>query len=93
MKKLFAIVCLNILFSASLSQATEAECRSVLHDCDTAVQDLQKENAIQKQLIIDEEDRFKTQSKELSTEQIWKPIALGGGVVIGIETLVLLLKR
>lgn len=74
-------------------KADEARCRSVLHSCDAAVQDLQKENAIQKQIIADEDDRFKTQTKELNTEELWKPIAIGGVVVIGVETLVLLLKR
>lgn len=74
-------------------KADEAGCRSVLHSCDAAVQDLQKENAIQKQIIADEDDRFKTQTKELNTEELWKPIAIGGVVVIGVETLVLILKR
>lgn len=74
-------------------KADEATCRSVLHSCDTAVQDLQKENALQKQIIADEEDRYKTQTKELSSEQFWKPVAIGGGVVIGIETLILIFKK
>lgn len=75
------------------SYATEAQCMSVLSRCDIAVQDLQKENAIQKQIILDEDTRFNTQTKELNTEEIWKPIAIGGVVVIGVETLVLILKR
>jgi hypothetical protein len=83
-----------IMVAVSLPlKADEATCRSVLHSCDTAVQDLQKENAIQKQIILDEDDRFKTQTKQLNSEQFWKPVAIGGVVVIGIETLVLILKK
>lgn len=73
--------------------ADETQCRSVLHDCDNAVNELQKENALQKQIIADGEERFKTQSKELNIEQIWRPIALGGLVAIGVETLVLVLRK
>ncbi len=74
-------------------KADEVQCLSVLGKCGIAVQDLQKENAIQKQIIADEDERFKTQTKELNTEQLWKPIALGGVVVIGVETLILILKK
>jgi hypothetical protein len=73
--------------------ASEVECRSVLSKCDTAVKDLQKENALQAQIIKDEDDRFATQTKELNSEQFWRPIAIGGVVVIGVETLVLILKH
>lgn len=75
------------------AHADETQCKSVLHDCDNAVNELQKENALQKQIIADEDERFKTQSKELNTEQIWRPIALGGLVAIGVETLVLVLRK
>lgn len=82
------------MVAASLPlKADEAQCRSVLSKCDLAVQDLQKENALQKQIIADEDERFKTQTDQLNAEQIWKPIAIGGVVVIGVETLVLILKH
>ncbi len=74
-------------------QADEATCRSVLSKCDQAVQDLQKENALQKQIIADEEARFAEEHKELEAQSIWKPLALGGGVVIAIETLILVLTH
>ncbi len=86
------LIVLDLIIS-SISYADETTCRSVLHKCDEAVKDLQTENALQKQIIADEDERFKTQTKELNTEQLWKPIALGGVVVIGVETLILILKK
>lgn len=74
-------------------KADEATCRSVLHSCDTAVHDLQKENAIQKQLIQDEEERFSTQSKELRSEEFWKPVAIGAVGAALLEGLILSFKK
>lgn len=74
-------------------KADEAQCKAVLHDCDVAVQDLQKENVLQKQIIADEDTRFKTQTKELNSEQFWRPFAIGGIVIISVETLILVLKK
>lgn len=74
-------------------KADEAGCRAVLHDCDTAVQQLQKENALQKQIIADEDSRFATQTKELHSEEFWRPIAIGGVVVISVETLILIFRK
>lgn len=71
----------------------QADCTSVLHACDDAVTALQKENALQKQIIIDQDNRFATEHKELETEKIWEPVALGGIIIIGVETLVLVLKH
>jgi len=74
-------------------QADEATCRSVLHDCDTTVKALQDQNALQQQIIKDEDDRFSTQTKELKTEQIWKPIAISATLVVIVETALLALKH
>lgn len=74
-------------------RADEAQCRSVLKDCDTAVSALQKENTLQAQIIKDEDERFALQAKELNTEQIWKPIALGAVTATVIEGIVLTLKK
>lgn len=74
-------------------KADEAGCKAVLHDCDQAVQDLQKENSIQKQIISDEQTRFNTEHHELEAQEIWRPIAIGGIVVISVETVFLLLKH
>lgn len=74
-------------------KADEAQCRSVLNKCDTAVKDLQKENALQAQIIKDEDNRFATQTKELNSEQFWRPMFLGLSVVVGVETVILLLKK
>jgi hypothetical protein len=73
--------------------ADETQCRSVLQDCDTAVQALQKETALQKQIIADEDDRFNTQTKELRAEQFWKPVALGALSAAIIEGLILSFKK
>jgi hypothetical protein len=73
--------------------ADEAQCRAVLQDCDTAVQTLQKETALQKQIIADEDDRFKNQTKELHSEQFWKPVALGALSAAIIEGLILSFKK
>lgn len=82
-----------ILLGSLQLKADEAQCRAVLKDCDAAVTSLQQENALQKQIIADEDARYTAQSKELSTQAIWRPIAIGGVVVIGVETLVLILKH
>lgn len=74
-------------------KADEAGCKVVLHDCDNAVKALQTENALQKQIISDEEDRFNTEHKELISEQLWKPLFLGCTVVIGIETIILVFRH
>lgn len=93
MKKLFAIVCLIALFNASLSKADEAECRKVLHDCDTALKEEQQLNLMQATLIQLQEDRFKIQAQELHNESLWKPIAIAGFTVAISVTAILLLKH
>lgn len=90
-KKSFILI-LSILISIP-SYASEKDCRSVLHDCDTAVKDLQTENALEAQIIKDEDARFATQTSELKTEQIWKPIAEGAIVAAILEGLILALKK
>lgn len=74
-------------------KADEAQCRSVLSKCDIAVKDLQKENAIQAQIIKDEDERFKTQTAELNSEQFWKPVAIAGVSLAILEGLVLSFKK
>ena len=76
-----------------MSYATEDQCRAVLKDCDAAVKDLQKENALQAQIIKDEDDRFATQTKELNSEQFWKPIAIAGVSLAILEGLILSFKK
>jgi len=84
---------MSVLMLPIFANATEAQCRSVLQDCDKAVKALQTENGLQAQIIRDQDERFKLQSSELNTAQIWKPLFLGAGIVIGVETLVLILKH
>lgn len=82
------------MVAASLPlKADEAQCRSVLSKCDEAIKDLQTENALQKQIIADEDDRFKTQTKQLNSEQFWKPVALGAVSAAIIEALILTFKK
>jgi hypothetical protein len=86
------LIILSLLFS-SISYATEEQCRSVLSKCDLAVQDLQKENNIQKQIILDEDTRFKIQTSELNREEFWRPIAIAGVSLAILEGIVLSFKK
>jgi len=87
------ILSLFILMLQAPAFADEAQCKAVLHDCDTALKAQQSVNALQAQIIKDEDARFAAQTTELNIEKIWKPIAVGGLLVIGVETLVLILKH
>jgi len=71
--------------------AAPPDCNSVLQQCNDALNAEIKVNNIQKQIIADQDSRFAEQQKELSTEAIWKPIALGGILVISVETALLVL--
>ncbi len=75
------------------SPSPSETCMSVLHKCDAALQAEKDVNAIDQQIIADEEARFAEEHKELEAQSIWKPLALGGGVVIAIETLILVLTH
>jgi len=66
-------------------------CDSVLQQCNDALEAEIKVNNLQKQIIADQDDRFAEQQKELSTEAMWKPIAIGGVTVVIVETALLVL--
>ena|SRR5271165_4097264 len=88
-----AIILISLLsiLSTTTVYADEATCRSVLHDCDSALQASRKENAIDKQIIADQNTVINTQHSELEIDQIWKPLAIGGMVVsIGAITILVL---
>lgn len=84
---------LLIFLFSTYAQADEAQCRSVLRDCDSALKAEQKETALQKQIIADQTTLINDQKSELREEGIWKPLCIGGVVVIGVETLILVLKK
>ena len=71
----------------------QADCMSVLHDCDNAVKALQKEVTLDQQIIADQDQRFAVQTKELKDESLWKPLAIGGFTVAISVTAILLLKH
>ena len=71
----------------------QADCISVLHQCDDAVQALQKENALQAQIIKDQNSRYDEQTKEIKDESLWKPIALGATAAALLEGAILVLKH
>jgi hypothetical protein len=48
-------------------QADEAQCRSVLRDCDAAAQSLTKENELQKQIISDQNKRYEAQADQVKS--------------------------
>lgn len=82
-----------LLFISSVSFADETECRSVLSKCDSALRAQQEVNSLQQQIIADQDARYKEQTTELKTQQLWKPIAeISIGAVI-VETLLLVLKK
>lgn len=74
-------------------KADEAQCRDVLHKCDDALHAQQDLNALQKQIITDQESRHQLESKEIEQQAIWKPIAIGAGAVVVLETLILVFRR
>lgn len=71
--------------------AAQPDCTSVLHECNDALVAEQKVNAIDKQIIADQDARFAEEHKELDSASIWKPIAIGGVLVISVETALLVL--
>lgn len=74
-------------------RADEAQCRSVLSKCDEALKSTQQENALQKQIIADQDERYKTQTKELMSEKLWRPLAIGAAAAAILEGLVLVFKK
>ena len=73
--------------------ADEATCKRVLHDCNDALVAEQHANALDQQIIADEEKRYLTQTAELKSDQIWKPIALGAIGAALLEGLILTFKK
>lgn len=74
-------------------KADEAQCKRVLHDCDAALQAEQKVNALDQQIIKDQDQRFSDQATEIRREEFWRPVAIGGFVVsVSLMTLLLLKK-
>ena len=72
---------------------TPPSCMDVLHKCDSALQAQVQVNNLQKQIIADQEARFNAEHKELEAESLWKPLALGAGAVVLIETVLLILTH
>ena len=74
-------------------KADEATCREVLKKCDLALKAQQDVNAIQEKIIQDQVQLNIVLKDQISTQSIWKPLFLGGVVVIGVETLILILRK
>lgn len=81
------------MMAASPALSDEAQCRAVLLKCDDALQAQQEVNSLQKQIIADQDARFKAQSEQLDSQAIWKPVAIGAVAVVVLETLILVLKK
>lgn len=75
------------------AHSDEATCREVLKKCDLALHAQQEVNKTQEQIIKDQLELNITLKDQLSTQSIWKPIAIAGVVIIGVETLVLILRK
>lgn len=69
------------------------ECHDVLNKCDAALHAEIDLNVTKQKIIDDQGALIEVLNTELHEEGIWKPIALGAGVVIAVETLVLVLKK
>lgn len=78
---------------AGTAHSDEATCRAVLQKCDLALKAQQEVNKTQEQIIKDQMELNITLKDQLATQSIWKPIAIGGIVVIGVETLILILRK
>lgn len=78
---------------AGTAHSDEATCRAVLQKCDLALKAQQEVNKTQEQIIQDQLELNIALKDQLSTQSIWKPIAIGGLVVIGVETLILVLRK
>lgn len=81
------------ILAATTLKADEAQCRDVLHKCDDALKAEQAVNETQKQIIAAQETLIKLQNDKIDEQSIWKPIALGAGAVVILETLILVLKK
>jgi hypothetical protein len=77
----------------SPSPSPSPTCMSVLHQCDLALKAEQNVNALQTQIISDEETRFAAEHKELITANVWKPIAEATSAIAIIEAIILALTH
>jgi len=77
----------------TILKADEATCREVLKKCDLALHAQIEVNKTQEQIIQDQIELIVIQKDQLESQGIWKSIAIGGAVVIVIETLVLVLRK
>lgn len=82
-----------IMDLANPAHSDEAQCRDVLHKCDDALKAEQAVNATQKQIIDSLTTVTQLQAKQLDSQSIWKPIALGAGTAVIIETLIIIFKK
>lgn len=78
---------------ADIAHSDEAQCRDVLKKCDTALSAQRELNDSLREVIKDQNSLISAQDEKLKEESIWKPIAIGAGVVVGIETLILILRK
>lgn len=81
-----------ILMIPHLSYA-KPSCDEVLQKCDEALHAQIDLNVTQKSIIDDQATLITTLNTKIDEQSIWKPIALGGIVVIGVETLILILRK
>jgi len=78
---------------AATAHSDEATCRDVLKKCDLALHYQQEVNKTQEQMIKDQLDLNWVLKDQITAQSIWKPIAIGAGIVIGVETIILLLRK
>jgi hypothetical protein len=74
-------------------RADEAQCRDVLNKCDAALNAELNLNTTLKQINDNQAQLITVLNTQLNESEIWKPIALGAGIAVVVETLILVLKK
>jgi hypothetical protein len=87
------LLSMTMTILAGTAHSDEAGCREVLKKCDLALHAQMDVNKTQNDIINQQIKLIATQKDELSGESIWRPIAIGGILVVSVETLILILTR
>lgn len=83
----------TVTTTAPVIKADEAQCRAVLHLCDSALTMQRNSNNLQQQIIADQDARFKEVQKEVQSASLWKPIAIGGITAALLEALIIVIRK
>lgn len=79
--------------TANLAHSDETQCRDVLNKCDVALHAQLDLNITQKKIIDDQAALIQVLNTEISDASLWKPIAIGAGAVVILETAIIVLRK